>query len=196
MNYTAEEIVKKLKEEENYAISVRTLNFYAYDKKMFPNLSKGKSCFSDNELELLKRIKYLKENTSLTLDEIKECIADDKKYETQVEAAVTKALDGSEMLCLFEGKSFKRQMMPSCCSDTLSSTSFNTVSTTNTSFLNSVSTSSFCMENDATASQQSSNTQTIRVNEDITLTVSSNMPTERLREIIKFINNTENKAIQ
>jgi len=64
MNYTAESLVNKLREEEGVSISVRTLNYYAYDKKMFPDLGKGKCAFTDKNMKcsrelLISKIKLL-----------------------------------------------------------------------------------------------------------------------------------------
>ena len=92
MGYSTNEVIDKLKKEDNIDITARTINYYAYDKKMFPDLQKGKNSFSDREVELIKRIVHLKNRTSLSLHEIKEWIQDDYKYLTTTSDIVNSAI--------------------------------------------------------------------------------------------------------
>ena len=88
MGYSTRDMIEKLKNEENIDISLRTLNYYTHDLKMFPNLFKGKCGYTDREVELLKRIHFLKENTSLSLTEIKELINNDDEYKNVINSTI------------------------------------------------------------------------------------------------------------
>ena len=266
MNYTAEELVNKLKQEENIAISVRTLNYYAYDKKMFPNLSKGKCSFTDEEYELLKRISYLKDKTSMTLDKIKDCITNEEEYSKQVDNVISDSVTRSRSYSVTTGETYS-----ATTSDKPMTISMRNSLTSQETFINSVSTelpknnfnesksfndyinnssndfyASSCSPNletdcnctaysddNSIATNQISSTcictststigdfnngntsakdilpqsyivpatpnmekkqqfkeqdTTVRINKDVTITVSSNVSRERLIEIINFIN--------
>lgn len=257
MNYTAEELVNKLKKEENIAISVRTLNYYAYDKKMFPNLNKGKCSFTDEEYELLKRISYLKDKTSMTLDKIKECITNEDEYSKQVDNVITDSVVRSKSYSVSAGETYSASTSNDPMTITLTNsrpqneTFINSVSSEfpksnfneprsfndfmNNS-LNSISSCSANVETDCDSLTYSDNSvatnkacfsdsfsqssvfggsqcsssakdvlpnsyvvqqtpiaetkedTTVKINEDVTITVSSNISRERLIEIINFIN--------
>ena len=260
MNYTAETLVNKLREEEGISISVRTLNYYAYDKKMFPDLGKGKCVFTDREYEMLKRITYLKDKTSMSLDEIRDCIANDTEYDKQVDTVITDAVSRSKTYSVSVGETYSaattdkpmtismRNVMP--CSDAFMNSSSD-FSDSNLSkpnsmndFINNCSSQSFppvhtlscdcasfsdnddcgastqtvCENYDSTSLGYSNFTHAstndyvssafpmptalqtekksifeekdtvVRINKDVTITVSSNVSRERLIEIINFIN--------
>ena len=216
MSYTAEEMVNKLHKEENVLISVRTLNYYAYDKKMFPNLKKGKSAYTDEEYEILKRIVYLKNKTAMSLDEIKSCVSNDTCYNAQVNSVLSDSFAETE-----RNSSINPQMKQSI-DNTLFANSFSTALTdadVNSNFDNTV-----CYSNSASvsnfqaydscytgsipsninkvnsqnfiSSQRSVSNKTpstvgettVKINNDVTITVSSNISKEKLIEIINFIN--------
>ena len=228
-NYSAEALVKKLYDEENIIISTRTLNYYAYDKKMFPDLAKGKNCFTDKEYELLKKISYLKDRTSFTLDEIKTYICDDEKYKNITQSIVSDTVTrGSQTLnssISFNTENDKKSALDktfTCCNSITSDFNFceqqsddlNTLYKTSTSspvtnklnldnldyFSNlthrnvssnaSVNTS-YDFTKEQTHNQDDSTV--VKINKDVTITVSSNVSRERLIEIINFINSNNKK---
>lgn len=265
MNYTAESLVNKLREEEGVSISVRTLNYYAYDKKMFPNLGKGKCSFTDKEYEMLKRITYLKDKTSMSLDEIRECIANDKEYDKQVDNVVTDAVSRSKTYSVATNETYSasttnepmtvsmrgvtthsdifvnsvssdlpysnldktesmNEFMNSCSSQNFVSSSSlscdgiafaddgnyetsaqntcNTYQSTTLGYSNATGTSakdslggtfivpmptSTMLQTETKKAYEEKDT-TVRINKDVTITVSSDVSRERLIEIINFIN--------
>lgn len=219
MDYTAEQIVKKLKDEENVLISVRTLNYYAYDKKMFPQLKHGKSCYSDTEYELLKRIAFLKEKSSMTLEDIKQCILDDEQYNSKVNSIMADTVDR------FSKATYTSANNSGCYGEvdsseySLRSTSFSTsgcttldasqsltclnsvtmmqdetfATPTNASFggFRSCETMSLDDLNDYFEEKpkiEEEKFTTVKINRDVTITVSKNISRERLIEIVNFIN--------
>lgn len=67
--YTAKEAALKIK-ERGYDISDRTINYYAFEKKMF-SVEPGKNCFTELEIDKIESILLLKQNAGMSLDEIK-----------------------------------------------------------------------------------------------------------------------------
>ena len=245
MNYTADALIAKLKDEENIIISARTLNYYAYDKKMFPCLKKGKCSFTDEEYELLKRIAYLKDKTSMSLDQIKECITDDDKYTEQVNSIITDSVLRSQTysggITNSQNSNFTfatsnlqiatkdEEFAPQPIGDFLyqafkndansnsvpiDSSAISHGTATNSASLNAMQVScdtdcycnttldesvgvTYCNTAHSCIPQQISpmpketakkNETTVRINKDVTITVSSDVSKERLIEIINFIN--------
>lgn len=70
--YNADEVAKKL-QEEGYEINKRTVNYYAFEKKLF-EVEGGKNCFTDKEVKKIKYIKDLQQYTTYTLQQIKDII--------------------------------------------------------------------------------------------------------------------------
>ena len=236
MNYTAETLVNKLREDEGISISVRTLNYYAYDRKMFPNLGKGKCAFSDEEYKLLKRITYLKDKTSMSLDEIKDCISNDVEYNKKVNNLIADTVMRSQTGEIASTETYSNFVAPmsidlsdkskddvaflnSCCSfgstetNAITSgqtrqpyiTSDNFVPTTSTGIAtsnlstypqqsydsydtNHTASGHISMNYQETQPEAPKSETTVRINKDVTITVSSDISRERLIEIINFIN--------
>lgn len=201
--YTAEELITKLHEENNIIISLRTLNYYAYDKKMFPNLQKGKKAFSDNECELINRISYLKDKTSLTLDEIKVYINDDNKYNEIVNSIVSDTVTRSGLTspCFASNNSVTSYTVIDTNISDIVTSNYDTTMTNKVSFpsssllsnhyssnLNSIECDNFIPQSQTTELPTYSRDTTVRINKDVTITVSSNISKEKLIKIINFIN--------
>lgn len=74
MSYTAKEVAEELQKEGYSDITTRTVNYYAFEKKMFDVPLTGKKCFTDREIEKIKAIKHLQKTTNFTLNQIKEII--------------------------------------------------------------------------------------------------------------------------
>lgn len=72
--YTAKELSEKLISDGFPDMTVRKINYYAFEKKMFPVTGTGKSVFSDEDYDKLKSIAFLRENSKYSLEEIKEKI--------------------------------------------------------------------------------------------------------------------------
>lgn len=70
--YSAQDVADILK-KYNREISKRTVNYYAFDRKMFETESK-KNCFTDEDVEKIENILLLREKTSYTLEQIKTII--------------------------------------------------------------------------------------------------------------------------
>lgn len=73
-HYSAEDVANILRSEGFSDINKRTVNYYAFDKKMFDIQGTGKKCFTDRELDKIRAIRLLREHTNLTLDQIKQII--------------------------------------------------------------------------------------------------------------------------
>lgn len=70
--YSAQEVSDLLK-SKNKEISKRTVNYYAFEKKMF-EVGGGRNCFTDDDIKKIENILLLKEKTSYTLEQIKTII--------------------------------------------------------------------------------------------------------------------------
>lgn len=158
MEYTAKEVSEILSKEGFYDITPRTVNYYAFEKKMFEPIQTGKKCFSESEIEKIKSIKTLQESTNFTLDQIKEII---NKYSYD------------EILSRITPVSYKTL-------DEFDSGEYRV--------------SSFCSLKQSRSNIPHTEENTpesgqimLKVNDDIILTVSDNVDTETLAEIIKSI---------
>lgn len=70
--YSAQDVADIIS-RHNKDISKRTVNYYAFERKMFDVDSK-KNCFKDDDVEKIENILLLKEKTSYTLEQIKTII--------------------------------------------------------------------------------------------------------------------------
>lgn len=70
--YSAQEVSDILK-NKNKEISKRTVNYYAFEKKMF-EVGGGRNCFTDEDINKIENILLLREKTSYTLEQIKTII--------------------------------------------------------------------------------------------------------------------------
>lgn len=224
MGYSTNDIINKLKQEDDIDISARTINYYAYDKKMFPDLQKGKNCFSDREVELIKRIVYLKNRTSLSLDEIKDCIQDDYKYllttseivNTTLTEAATRGVPSNfaQTFSTASSCNFCNSSETITCSNSLSSDTAYADNLDNsqlyksnfdlgnnlysgaisTSSCSSASTPQASLKHSVLKSENINNKsqQTVKINSNITITVSDKITREQLIDIINYINSKTN----
>ena len=72
--YSAKELSEKLINDGFPDMSVRKINYYAFEKKMFPVTGSGKNVFSDEDYDKLKSIAFLRQNSNYSLDEIRDKI--------------------------------------------------------------------------------------------------------------------------
>lgn len=74
--HSAEEVAGILR-SAGYEVTRRTVNYYAFEKKMFQPKGTGKKIFTREDIDRMQAILYLRERSSLTLDEIKKIIGKD-----------------------------------------------------------------------------------------------------------------------
>ena len=204
--YTASKLSNTL-QNLGYSVSVRKIQYYAYEKNMFPHLKAGKEAFSDRELEDVIKIQKLQKCTSLKLDEIKEIIKDKSiddidKYITgtyystfipnldSIDSCKRNLNSQSNYLNAFQANSFSSSNNGVCLSDYNNKSNLNSLD--KYGLTNNVSKYSLeaCANNTSIKEEKIQNTENrvISVNKDITLTVSSNIDNEKLKKIINFIN--------
>lgn len=206
-NYTVESLSELLK-NMGYNVSPRTIKYYAYEKNMLSNLKPGKKSFTKTELDDIIKIQKLKNCTSLKLDEIKEIIKDKNIQE------VNDYIAGRYYKSCFDEKSAISNTMFSVAND--NSMSFNSSLSCKDSNENFIK-RSFSGDNQAfhggyigdkivnpldqyninnkmpvinsCENKESVSKRTIKVTDDITLTITENIDTKKLKEIINFIKN-------
>ena len=89
--YSAKELATKL-QNDGFNISTRTINYYVFEKKMFEISNSGRNVFTDNDYNKLKAILFLKENSNLSLEEIKNEISI-KTYDEIVDSKVSTVIN-------------------------------------------------------------------------------------------------------
>lgn len=89
--YSAKELATKL-QNDGFNISTRTINYYVFEKKMFEISNSGRNVFTDTDYDKLKAILFLKENSNLSLEEIKNEILT-KTYDEIVNSKVSTVLN-------------------------------------------------------------------------------------------------------
>lgn len=89
--YSANEVSEVLL-QRGYDINSRTINYYAYDKKMF-ELEKGKKTFTEKEIQKIQFIKDLQQYTNYNLSQIKKIINNysDEKIKDIISERIQKA---------------------------------------------------------------------------------------------------------
>lgn len=91
--YSTKEISEKLINDGFPEMTVRKINYYVFEKKMFQILGTGKNVFSDADYDKLKSIAFLRENSKYSLEEIKEKIQQHTFQELD-NMFLTKTIDG------------------------------------------------------------------------------------------------------
>ncbi len=168
--YTAEEAAQVLQAEGDSEISKRTVNYYAFEKGMFEVSETGKRCFTEADLDKIRAIRLLREHTSLTLEQIKTVIRDRSLDEIRA-SCVARVAEASQayarplMAEQVEMREFSPPPMPMM-------------------YTSSTRTAASEPPRPAKAEAKS---RTIRVNEDLTLVVSPQVTTTKLKKIIDFI---------
>lgn len=181
MEYSAKEIAELLNKDGFMDVTSRTVNYYAFDKKMFEITSSGKKCFSEIELKKIKGIKKLQEATNFTLEQIKEVINKYSYEEIEARFSPVSYRNVGEFESTYSSI------------DTDTPNLINSNRSTNFSSLighqPQIKTKSFteAVSNSVNIEQQNTLQRNLRINEDITLTISDNINTEKLQEIVKNI---------
>ncbi len=183
--YSAEEAAKILK-SEGYDISKRTVNYYAFDKKLFEVKETGKNCFTDEELDKIRGIRILQEYTNYTLNQIKEII---NRYTL---SEITKMCEGRlQSISYNYGGNYITESICRTDSRTSSAGTPNPVQGHSITPLHKNAVVSLPRPIEEPDSKISSGTRTIKINDDITLIVSSAYDSEKLKKLIDFINKNE-----
>ncbi len=175
--YSAEEVAKIL-QSEGYDISKRTVNYYAFDKKLFEVKETGKNCFTDEELYKIRGIRILREYTNFTLYQIKEII---NQYTLP------------EIMRMCEGRlqsvsySYGGDYITASACSAGSHGSF-IAGTPNPAPVHSTTGFSESIVIPLPCPVEKPNSRTIKVNDNITLIVSSAYDSEKLKKLIDFIN--------
>ena len=140
--YTAKELSEKLINEGFSDMSVRKINYYAFEKKMFPVSGTGKSVFSEDDYDKLKSIAFLRENSKLSLEDIKEKIKnnsfqdiDNSNLNKTIDEYTSRNLQSTSFvannICCLDN--FEEKTLPSfttsACSNTVSTESYSLNST-------------------------------------------------------------------
>lgn len=97
MNYSTKDICEKLK-EKGYDLSQRTFYYYAYDVQLFGELPKGRSVFTEDILDKTEKVMLFKQNTNMSLDEIKKILADNVLCKTKLNEIYSNANNISKYL--------------------------------------------------------------------------------------------------
>lgn len=176
--YSAEDVAKLLQSEGYSDVTRRTVNYYAFDKGMFPVQEAGKKCFSQREVDKIRAIRLLKEHTNMTLEQIKKVINEHSLDEIK-EICVSRTLSISPYYSQNVGLNSIGNVS-SYCNSISGSRSVNQ----NFSMMRSVSENSLSSQ-----SNESDKSRTIKVNNDITLILSSNVDNDKLFKLIDFIKN-------
>lgn len=194
--YTAKEVAELLQAEGDTTITSRTVNYYAFEKNMFKVSGVGKGCFTDEDVDKIRAIRLLQESDrGLTLEKIKEKI---NKYTINEirEICTRKAI---EKLNVYGYLPYRISQ------GTLASSSYSTHGSDMVSSACSVHTTSSGMTythgispkeiqyNHAVGrvdslKQTGNSIRIIKVNDDITLQLSSDVDTKTLKKIIEYIN--------
>lgn len=80
--YSAAEVAKLLS-SSGLKITRRTINYYAFEKKMFELPISGKKIFTNKEIDKIQAIVFLQKSTDFTLDQIKSIINESSLDEIQ-----------------------------------------------------------------------------------------------------------------
>ncbi len=162
--YTAEEAAEKLREEGDKKITKRTINYYAFDQSMFKINLQGKKIFTEAEIDKIRAIRLLRVYTDYKLKEIKKLINSKTLLEIK-EMCLEKTEEMSDTLRTSEedaGKPAHLRLKPD-------SHSFHDTYDTD---------------------YYKKGYRTIKINNDVRLTVSSSISDEKILKIIGLIKNT------
>ena len=182
MTYTAKEVAQKLQNEGYSDVTARTVNYYAFEKKMFDVPLTGKSCFTEKEIEKIKAIKILQKTTNFTLEQIKEII---NKYTYKDIVERTSPIVYQKVEDFYQSPGYMQSLVTS---NTLGSLTSNCFQNSQSSCLNINCQSSQAAKGIATDMIRADGGQrTIRVNQDIALIVTNRVATDTLTQIVKII---------
>lgn len=182
MTYTAKEVAQKLQNEGYSDVTARTVNYYAFEKKMFEVSLTGKSCFTEKEIEKIKAIKILQQTTNFTLEQIREII---NKYDYEDIVKRTSPIVYQKVEDFYQSPGYMQSLVTA---NTLGSSVSNSFQNFQSSCLNincQSSQTTACVTTDILRTDGGQ--RAIRVNQDITLIVSNRVDTDTLTQIVRSI---------
>jgi DNA-binding transcriptional MerR regulator len=182
MAYTAKEVAQKLQKEGYSDVTARTVNYYAFEKKMFEVSLTGKNCFTEKEIEKIKAIKKLQQTTNFTLEQIKEII---NRYDYEDIVERTSPIVYQKVEDFYQSLGYMKSLITSSIQSSSMSNCFQNFQ-------------SSCFSANCQSSQTVTSAavdvlridggqRTIRINQDITLTVSNQIDIDTLAQIVKSI---------
>lgn len=194
IGYSTKQVIEKLK-ERGYDISERTINYYVFDKKMFP-IDSGKNSFTENEIDKIEAIILYKKHTDMTLNEIKEKINQSSFYlKDTVDFCANNTIQSIQSYYTREAyglsssvNSIYKASIPeiSCVTNTdFGSCSYNRTEVDN--YKDGLLKSNFDQNNSLNSRLNKQNT--IKINNSITLITANNISDSKITQIIKSINN-------
>lgn len=195
MSYTAKEVAEELQKEGYSDITTRTVNYYAFEKKMFDVPLTGKKCFTDREIEKIKAIKHLQKTTNFTLNQIKEIINtyDYGEIMARVSPVVYENVEdfykspdyASNLLSVTCGISVDAARQDFLCNANPVSRSFSGTAVSSSGGVLSLSAGS--------AESVCQQKRPVVINQDVTLLVSGRVDADTLSEMIESISNITKK---
>lgn len=177
MEYTAKEVAEILNKEGFDDIKTRTVNYYAFEKKMFDVSGRGKKCFTKDDIEKIRNIKKLQGSTSFTLDQIKDLINDEHYEDSLLRYNPTsyRSVEDFKTAELLNEDMYINNIK--VIDNNLCLSSFNGDSCQRTEEI--------CASNNY---NDLSKQRTLRINDDIMLILSKRITSDETSEIVKQIN--------
>jgi len=193
MNYTAREVAEKLQKEGYADITTRTVNYYAFEKKMFDVSLTGKKCFTDKEIEKIKAIKHLQKTTSFTLSQIKDIIS---TYSFEDIMARVSPVVYEDVKDFYQSPGYTTSFLAASTGTLASSDAVNTAFSTGTILGGPFSTVAHSAHNTGSVPFAAEKNKTIEVNPLVTLVVSHEVDTDTLTKLVTSVNQiTQNYQI-
>ena len=183
--YTAQEVAEILRREGDSKITTRTVNYYAFEKNMFEVSGKGKGTFSAEDIEKIRAIRILQCCTNYTLAQIKEVI------KTQRVGEILQTYATAAQLYAHSQQSPSQTQLTWNSSVGNVSTAGSTGCPYPPTSLDTLGVPVAAVRNfpqSAPTDYTNSSLRTIKINQDVTLTVSENITKAQLAKIIEFIN--------
>jgi len=187
MTYTAKEVAKKLRDEGYLDVTSRMVNYYAFEKKMFDVSLTGKKCFTEKEIEKIKGIKRLQKTTNFTLEQIKEII---NKYNFKDIMVRISPIVYQNVEDFYQSPGYIQSLASSSAkTDNYLQCSRNSCLNADNQLTQNIITNTITDMKEINIGQR-----TIKVNQDVNLTVSNQVNTDTLIEIVKCIQQITKKS--
>lgn len=182
MAYTAKEVAQNLQSEGYTDVTARTVNYYAFEKKMFDVSLTGKNCFTEKEIEKIKAIKKLQKTTNFTLEQIKEII---NKYDYNDIVERTSPIVYQKVEDFYQSPGYMQSLITSNAKGSSESNYFSNPQ--NGCFAVDYHTSQSATDVTFDMLRTNGGQRTIKINQDITLTVSNQVDNNTVTQIVESI---------
>ncbi|QUH21910.1 hypothetical protein [Alkaliphilus sp. B6464] len=177
--YSAKEIADIISSSGEFDISTRTVNYYAFDKKLFKLDNTGKNVFTDVEIKKIKGILILKKYTNFTLKQVKDIINQFSLEEIEERFKGINIYENTTDFYQSNTSSYVAKKIHFNNTDDIIKQN----KSVERSFLAASSTEDYSNK------MKNNNTKiTIKINKDITLVVSNDIDSNKLTKIIEIIN--------